>query len=927
MDSSLIESSYRQEEDEVTLTTMGRTYVIDLNAMLQINEETGTARPVLRKILPNSQNAVTSKAESEGQKHQSDETSDKDVAGSITGSITDYRLEFLNKNPKLHADYVRSLFGILYEVYSSSAGPAIKHRCLRALLRMIYYANEDLLSNVLCNLTISSHIASMLASQDLKVIVIALQMSEILMQKLPNIFSIYFHREGVIHQIDRLIENAKHTLSQQTNIVDSDSASTSTTSKVTIKPELPPFSMEALLADTSKPKAIAEVQPKPAIGNPKDLDSLKRKVRPPKRAGRTNKASKNPEELAPDDLHLQSESSSFQNIMGMQKLRHYLKSSTSKIPIPMSTATSASQQQTKSSTHEAATATTVMPATSIVTSLIGTNPNYPLFTTNHGSPPLASWWNLKLQPASTSTTNSNNNNNQLAKQTTNQAASSAMPHKYSAMYLPSIPLLNQNSTTQALQQQQQQRRKASNPASKPYNPLKDYNTINYNKEMVRQWISDQAEKFRQTYFAASIDHHNDMETKVEQNAENHPGLLILKRLNKAVEKLHINEDSLESLRDISDVIYETDISSFEMIHSGLITKLFDFLTVDNSSKTKRLNQFLHVFVMLPLNQDNKSLSKQTTVSPEASTKSKSLLQNFISKLHNCINQLEQFAVRVHDIPNTVGYGKSAIKFFNTHQLKCMLQRTPESTNIRAWKGGPVKVDPLAMVTAIEKYLIMRGINKTPTATVTHNDGENSDEDDDEDGEEDDEDDDIEAALSTILGRNIEPHGPRLELLIDGNVLPSNMTIYQAIRQFSLQPDTENENDNESFTNNELWSKVHTIDYRVATVPIVLPAVASSLPTEPTTTNRTSARNHSKTVAAPATTKKSSAAVVEPITCESNSKYFFSNLNNKWLKEQTAINDASLNAIALIRILNQLNRFWYLLYTQEQNMEGKNDLFD
>lgn len=48
-----------------------------------------------------------------------------------------------------------------------------------------------ILTNICC-----SHIASMLSSQDLKIVVGALQMAEILMQKLPDIFSVYFRREG-----------------------------------------------------------------------------------------------------------------------------------------------------------------------------------------------------------------------------------------------------------------------------------------------------------------------------------------------------------------------------------------------------------------------------------------------------------------------------------------------------------------------------------------------------------------------------------------------------------------------------------------------------------------------------------------------------------------------------------------------------------
>lgn len=37
----------------------------------------------------------------------------------------------------------------------------------------------------------------MLSSQDLKIVVGSLQMAEILMQKLPDVFSVYFRREGL----------------------------------------------------------------------------------------------------------------------------------------------------------------------------------------------------------------------------------------------------------------------------------------------------------------------------------------------------------------------------------------------------------------------------------------------------------------------------------------------------------------------------------------------------------------------------------------------------------------------------------------------------------------------------------------------------------------------------------------------------------
>ena len=44
----------------------------------------------------------------------------------------------------------------------------------------------------------------MLKSSDYRVVVCAIQMSVILMDKLPDIFIIYFYREGVMHAMEAL---------------------------------------------------------------------------------------------------------------------------------------------------------------------------------------------------------------------------------------------------------------------------------------------------------------------------------------------------------------------------------------------------------------------------------------------------------------------------------------------------------------------------------------------------------------------------------------------------------------------------------------------------------------------------------------------------------------------------------------------------
>ena len=53
----------------------------------------------------------------------------------------------------------------------------------------------------------------MASHHDLKVVVGAIQMAHILMKKLPDIFSVFFRREGVMHQVRKLSEPGWYTSS------------------------------------------------------------------------------------------------------------------------------------------------------------------------------------------------------------------------------------------------------------------------------------------------------------------------------------------------------------------------------------------------------------------------------------------------------------------------------------------------------------------------------------------------------------------------------------------------------------------------------------------------------------------------------------------------------------------------------------------
>lgn len=518
IDNKLIDSAHRAGEEEVTFVTSGKTYTIDFTTMQQINEETELSKPVQRKInqqpAPNADQAGT-----EGSSGKSNEKN------------KDPRVDFIIKNPEVMERFSRSLFGLLYEIYSSSAGPSVRHKCLSAFLRIVYYTPASTLKQLLKSHPVSSHIAAMLASSDQQIIVGAIQMAHILMNALPDIFSVYFRREGVVYQFKRL---------------------------------------------------------------------------------------------------------------------------------------------------------------------------------------------ARLNVASGS-----------------------------------------------------------------------------KKDEVREWIVKQAQSF-------------DEGSSENLSGDSHTAMTVLNKMTYALQIL--DENTVEALQQLKSVLSDGDISSFELIHSGLVSKLVNFLTSTEEEsieeRDNRVRAFLSVFLGLP--QDPRHL---LLLLNESELKiDREPISNLVNKLNACISQLEQLPVKLHDfvgLGNGNTRGASALKFFNTHQLKCNLQRHPQCNNLRQWKGGPVKIDPLAIVQAIEKYLTVRGHAKIR---------DSADNSDDNSG---DEMEDSMNMITQSTGRH------RLQLSIGDHVLPYNMTVYQAIRQFAGSSilDME-ENDLQVVGHSNMWTETHTIYYR----PYVEPQLGSSTST-------------------------------------------------------------------------------------------------
>ncbi|CAN7997409.1 unnamed protein product [Ixodes pacificus] len=357
------------------------------------------------------------------------------------------------------------------------------------------------------------------------------------------------------------------------------------------------------------------------------------------------------------------------------------------------------------------------------------------------------------------------------------------------------------------------------------------------------------------------------------------------------------DHGLQALQEIRAVLLEGDVSSFEVIHSGLVSRLLSFLTMANCHRDDRLRTFLQVFLHTP--QYNPDVVYDQVIPLPGP------LSALVQKLNACVSQLEQFPVKVHDLPGAVGGGRgtSALKFFNTHQLKCNLQRHPSCSNLRQWRGGPVKIDPLALVQAIERYLVIRGYGRIRDEDDGGSDEENSDEDID----------DTMAAM--MINQGQARH--KLQFLMGDHPLPYGMTVYQAIRQYSgASPDgheTDTDSENPMGYAN-IWVQTHTIWYR----PVPeddrsgTPSGSSGRGGQSSSlAPGLSSRRNKSSSGSKSMAKKKDDLWNEGVVPETVS--LLHQHLSATLPESVTIQDASLQVITLLRVVYALSQHWGHLY--------------
>ena len=554
-DSRAIEHAWQHHEEEVQLMISGRPYLIDLQQLQQVNEETNQARFIKRLVTPETLEppveCVVNKLLSEVT-HLSP-TSSRTADGSNSASrqttamssASDARMEMMKDNIESFSSFIQSLFAVLYEVYNSSAGPAVKHRCLQAILRMIYYSPSDLLELILKQQSISSHIASTLASSDYRIVVSALQMGDILMKKLPQIFSTHFHREGVVHQIEILVSFGVVSSSNLASARASHASGSRSQLDLAHLNEQPFTQSDAIDEQQPKPSARRYYTTAESYPATTRVETRSQRARLPKTSARS-----------------MFEDFSSRSLIGREAAASF---STGSLDIHLGRG---------------------RPVRGAVPPPVLFRPA-PSFdpSTYYPRPPV-------YVPS---------------------------PYAYTSSTPVAASLINQ----------------VTPPSQHPVV------LSSQEKAKVKEWIQTQAKTFRSTYFSNHVSTSN-------------LALQVIDRLASAVDRLHVSKDSTENgkaLHDIASIIAKGDVSPFEMVHSGLITKLYQYLTDDISiphDRSARLKQFLHIFMNMPIENDDNALKQYLIELQHGKTHPRNenhVLSHLVSKLHGCINQLEQFPIR------------------------------------------------------------------------------------------------------------------------------------------------------------------------------------------------------------------------------------------------------------------------------------------
>ncbi|KAF3171237.1 Ubiquitin-protein ligase [Orbilia oligospora] len=121
--------------------------------------------------------------------------------------INEKRIDLLKSCQEELRCFAIVLLPTLTDTYLSTVNLQVRQKVLSCQLKMIVNLEVELLKDALSNVQYASFLASILSQKDHPSVVAgALQISELLLRRLPGVYRYHFHREGVVSEIRKLAE-------------------------------------------------------------------------------------------------------------------------------------------------------------------------------------------------------------------------------------------------------------------------------------------------------------------------------------------------------------------------------------------------------------------------------------------------------------------------------------------------------------------------------------------------------------------------------------------------------------------------------------------------------------------------------------------------------------------------------------------------
>lgn len=120
-------------------------------------------------------------------------------------AVVDPRVVWFNEHPEILLKMDTILIPLVLDMYASTVNLRVRQLVTHTLVKLVHYSDADTLSKVLKNVSYSSFLSGILTRQEHPGLLIdALYQTELMVQKLPQVYHFLFEREGVLHEIENL---------------------------------------------------------------------------------------------------------------------------------------------------------------------------------------------------------------------------------------------------------------------------------------------------------------------------------------------------------------------------------------------------------------------------------------------------------------------------------------------------------------------------------------------------------------------------------------------------------------------------------------------------------------------------------------------------------------------------------------------------